>query len=64
VITEGGDIDIVLLGNLQNRLTFFSHDVSAVDLEIDHEKTCLPLLGSMQFYGPRNTLLLPDPPGP
>jgi len=38
-----GDIDVVLLGNLQNRLAFFSHDVSAVDLEIDHEKTCLPV---------------------
>jgi hypothetical protein len=35
-------MDVVLLGDLKNRLAFFGYDVSTIDLEIDHEKTCLP----------------------
>jgi hypothetical protein len=30
VITEGGDIDVLLLGNLKDSLAFFGHDISAV----------------------------------
>jgi hypothetical protein len=62
VITERGDIDVVLLGDLKNRLAFFGYDVSTIDLEIDHEKPCLPVRSDA--LAARDKLLRPDPLGP
>jgi hypothetical protein len=54
-------MDVVLLGNLEYRLAFFGHDVSAVDLEVDHEKTCLPVWADATARATRWT---PDALGP